>query len=454
MSKTIAAISTPSGDGGIGVIRISGDDAISVADKVFMATSGKKLDSMKGYTAAYGTVFKDGEPLDKAVALLFRAPHSYTGENTVELSVHGGHFVTAECLEAVLSAGAEPADRGEFTKRAYLNGKLDMIEAEAVMNIISAEGKSALKASLAAHDGALSRKIGEIKDILLHAAAVIAAFSDYPDEDESFSGIDELGNLMQSAKDKLDKLISTYNTGKILKDGVRTAIVGSPNVGKSTLMNLLSGSERSIVTSVAGTTRDVIEETVLIGDIKLILADTAGIRATEDIVEQIGVKQAKNRLETADLILAVFDCSKQLSSDDRELLSELKNQTSLIILNKSDLENALNEAEFSRFSPNVVHISAKEETGLDELKEKILSLVGLSNFDPSAALIFNQRQKNCVKTAAERLSEAISVLNQGYTYDAVGVCLDDALSALLELTGERVTVSVTNEVFSRFCVGK
>lgn len=454
MSETVAAISTPMGNGGISVIRISGDNAISVADKCFSSVSGKKLCTLKGYSAAFGSIINGSEKIDDAVALVFKAPKSFTGEDTVEFSVHGGKFVSLLALEAVFAAGAKPAGAGEFTKRAFLNGKLDMVKAEAVMDIISAEGKQALRASLSAHDGALSKKSEEIKNELLYAAAIITAFTDFPDEDEDFSGINKLSDILQASLEKINALIASYSSGKILKEGVRTAIVGSPNVGKSTLMNLLVGSERSIVTDVAGTTRDVIEDSVTLGDVKLILADTAGIHQTDDTVEKIGVTQAKKRLETADLILAVFDSSVPLCDDDKALLDSIKQNNAIIILNKSDLTPCLSKNDFSEINLPIVSISAKSEEGLLTLTDTIIETVGLKGLDPTSAIIFNQRQKRCVENAAQSLIEAINTLNSGYTYDAVGVCIDNSLAHLMELTGDRVTTAVCDEVFSRFCVGK
>ena len=291
--KTVAAISTPLGEGGIGVIRISGTDAIDVADRVFKSVSGKKLSSLGGYSALFGHVFDDEKMIDEAVATVFLAPKSYTGEDVCEISCHGGKYVLNAVLRAVLNNGAAMAPAGEFTKRAFLNGKLSLNEAESVMGLISAKGEEELKLQLAAKNGRTSREIEEIEGLLLELSANFAAYSDYPDEDLSELSPENFIRLCNEAGERLEKLLSTYDSGRVLREGVKTAIVGKPNVGKSSLMNLLSGESRSIVTEVAGTTRDIIENTVKCGEIILTLADTAGIRETEDTVEKIGVMRAK-----------------------------------------------------------------------------------------------------------------------------------------------------------------
>ena len=289
IDNTIAAISTAQGEGGISVIRISGKDAFEIADKVFKGLNNKKLSEMKGYTASFGKIYSNGEEIDEAVALVFREPLSYTGENVVELSCHGGIYVTKLVLRAVLDAGATPAQAGEFTKRAFLNGKIDLTEAEAVIDIISAKNKSAARAALCVKDGALRKKIDGVKYDLLSKAAHLSAWADYPEEDIEEVTDDSLYGTFDSSITVLEKLIESYDSGQAVKQGIDTVIAGRPNVGKSTLMNLLSGSEKSIVTAIPGTTRDIIEDTVVAGDVILRLSDTAGLRSTDDIVEKIGV---------------------------------------------------------------------------------------------------------------------------------------------------------------------
>ncbi len=450
--RTIAAIATPAGDGALGVIRISGEQAITVADRVFTAFSGKKLCELEGYSAAYGEVKENGKRLDDAVALVFVAPHSYTGENTVEISVHGGSLMLRSVLRLILKNGAFLAEAGEFTKRAFLNGKLDLTKAESVMGLISARSESELKLSRTAHSGRVVKKIVEIEECLVGLDASIAAFSDYPDEDIEGLNNDNFNRMLSNAEISLTKMLKDYDAGRVLREGIVTAIVGRPNVGKSTLMNMLSGEERSIVTDVAGTTRDIVEDTVVVGDITLRLADTAGIHETDDTVESIGVKLAKDRIETSQLILAVFDSTEALRNDDYALLEDIKTKNTIIILNKTDLADNITEADFEGM--RVVKISAKTGDGYEELVSAIAKASGTANLSPDSAVLLGERQRACAERALDGVTAAKEALNTGCTMDAVGVCVDDALAALLELTGKRVTNEVTDEIFRRFCVGK
>lgn len=450
--RTIAAIATPLGEGSIGVIRISGEDAIKIADKVFFAFNKKPLSELKGYTAAYGEIKENGCVLDDAVALVFLAPKSYTGENVVELSLHGGRLMLKNALRVILQKGAVLASPGEFTKRAFLNGKLDLTKAESVMGLISARNESELRLSRAAHIGTVSQKINKIEADLVSADASIAAFSDYPDEDIEGLDYDNFLKMLNNAKTEIENMLSTYDAGRILREGIETVIVGKPNVGKSTLMNMLSGAERSIVTDVAGTTRDVIEDTVAVGDITLRLADTAGIHNTDDTVESIGVKKAMERINTAELVLAVFDGTAPLDNNDLELINNTKNKNTIIIINKTDLQNKIDMSAFSGF--RVVEISAKLKTGYQQLANEIAEISGTANLSPDSAVLMGERQRDCAVRALDGVNEAINALTGGQTMDAVGVCVDDALAALFELTGKRATNEVTDEIFRKFCVGK
>lgn len=450
--RTIAAIATPLGESSVGVIRISGEGALQTADRVFTAFSGERLADLPGYRAAYGEVKDGNKTLDDAVALVFKAPKSYTGEDIVELSLHGGRILIREVLRLILQNGARLAEPGEFTKRAFLNGKTDLTRAESIMGLISAKSESELRLSRAAHIGKVSAEIDKIEQDLVAAAASIAAFSDYPDED--IEGLDHAHflEMLENAKAALQKMLSVYDAGRILREGIETAIVGKPNVGKSTVMNLLSGAERSIVTPVAGTTRDVIEETVTVGDIVLRLADTAGIRETEDIVEQIGVNRACERMDTADLILAVFDCTRPLDGDDFNLLESIRGKNAIVIINKTDLDCKIDKSAFAGF--RTVETAAISGAGYDRLAEEIAALTGTADLDPDSAVLLNERQRACAARALDGVNEAVAALLSGNTMDAVGVCVDDALAALFELTGKRVTTEVTDEIFRRFCVGK
>lgn len=451
--KTIAAVATPLGEASIGVIRISGSDAIKTAERCFTAFSGERLGALDGYRAAYGNITEEnGAVIDDAVALVFRAPKSYTGEDVVEISVHGGRQVLRRALRRVLECGAQMAAAGEFTKRAFLNGKLDLAKAESVMELISAKNQTALKISRDARDGVLSRAIEEICDRLLETAASLAVYADYPDEELEGLSPERFSALLEECYQKTERLLLSYDAGRIVREGIDCAIVGKPNVGKSSLMNMLCGSERSIVTDIAGTTRDIIENTVNIGDVTLNLADTAGIHETADTVERVGVDRANKRIENAGLVLAVFDASSPLDSDDKNLLAQLKDKRAIAVLNKTDMPQRVSAHELSPLT--AVEISALNNTGYDELSREISRACDLGLLDSSDAVLISERQYDCARRALEALSGAREAILSGITLDAVSVCIDDAIAAFLELTGKRVTNEVADEVFKRFCVGK
>lgn len=451
-ADTVAAIATPSGAGSVSMIRISGCDAIILADKIFRSASKEKLQNKQGYTALYGNVFDGDRLIDEAVALVFRAPKSFTGENVVEITVHGGQFVAKQVLDCVLAAGARLADAGEFSKRAFMNGKLDLTRAESITEIIAANSRQTLALANAAHSGKTAQSINEVKELLLLAASDLAALSDYPDDDIPGLSEENVQNTLSKAQTKLCKMIKDFDCGQMLRSGIVTAIAGSPNAGKSTLMNALAGNECSIVTSLAGTTRDVIEETVRVGDVQLRLCDTAGLREALDEVEQIGVERALQKIEQAQLVLGVFDASSELLDYDRKLIEMMKQKPSVAVINKIDLKENPDVSAFKGLS--VVQICAKDNKGIDALSDAILKTVGADRLDPDTAVLISTRQKDCALRASEALGDALSAFESGTTADAAGVCVDDALAALLELTGERVTVAVTDEVFKRFCVGK
>lgn len=451
-NSTIAAVSTALSPAGISIIRISGENAVGISEKVFQ--SKKPLSAMPGYTCAYGFVAEKNERIDEAVATVFRAPRSYTGEDVVEISCHGGVAVTRAVLRALFDAGAVSAEPGEFTKRAFLNGKLDLVEAEAVMDLISAKSKNAARAALSVKEGALSKKIGEIRSNLLSKAAHLNAWADYPEEDIPEVSADELENALESAKEKLLFLIRDFDNGKILRDGVDTVIIGKPNVGKSTLMNLLSGFDKSIVTSVAGTTRDVVEETVNLDGVMLNLSDTAGIRDTSDEIEKIGVDKARSRLSSAALVLCVFDASEPLSKEDREILLTLGDENAVAVINKTDLEKKLDEEAVREKVHNVVFLSSKTGEGLKDLTETVKRLCFSDGFDSGAAVLYNERQRTLSQKAKDSVQNALDALRAGMTYDAVTVSVEEAIAALSQLTGENVTDDVIDRVFHNFCVGK
>ena len=454
MSNTIAAIATPAAVGGISVIRISGEEAHQIADRVFTALNGEKLAGRKGYTAAFGHVHDHGEVLDQAVALVFNEPYSYTGENVVELSCHGGLYLTKEILRVIIEAGARPAQAGEFTKRAFLNGKMSLSQAEAVTDLIAAQGKEAARAAQTQLSGALYEAITDVKNALLKLAGHLSAWVDYPEEEIPEVDETEILEVASAQVEALRKLLSQFDTGRLLREGIDTVIAGKPNVGKSTLMNLLSRCERSIVTDIAGTTRDVVEETVRLGDLVLRLSDTAGIRETADIVEQIGVSIAKRRMKEASLVLAVFDGSTAWSSEDEEILNEAKNQASVAVVNKSDLPRVTDLEKIEAAFKHTVVISANDPNAVAVLEEAIRAELDLSSVDPFAPMLMNERQRDCARRAEQSLSQALEAVQFGMTFDAVTVLVEEAIEALLELTGARVTDEVVDAVFSNFCVGK
>lgn len=454
-SDTIAAIATAHAAGGIGIIRISGEQALAVAALVFCPAVQTDLLSSPGYRAHYGKLCDPASRavLDEGVCLVFRAPHSYTGEDVAELSCHGGLFLTQRVLQAVFAAGAVPAQAGEFTKRAFLNGKIDLTQAEAVMDLIGAQGESAANAALTALDGALHQAIAAVSANLSSACAALAVWVDYPDEDVPEYSEAQLLQTVTQASETLSGLLHSFSAGRAATQGVETAIIGRPNVGKSTFMNLLVRRERSIVTALPGTTRDVVEETVRLGGVILHIADTAGLRITDDPVESIGVRLAKERLERAELVLAVFDGSENLTVQDKEILQALQRRKAIAVVNKSDLPQQLDMAFLKEQLP-VIPLSAVSGEGLQELSAEVAHLLGTAHFDPGAVRLANERQRLCCENALLCLSEAREALQKNMTLDAVTVLLESAVQALLDLTGRSAGEAVVDAVFSQFCVGK
>lgn len=452
--SSIAAISTPLGTGGVGIIRISGKNATEIADRIFVSVNGKKLSSSKGYRAYFGRIFDGETAVDEVVCLVFRAPHSYTGEDVVEINCHGGVVLLKKILRLVLQNGAQAAAPGEFTKRAFLNGKLDLSEAESVMTLISAQGEQGVNAAFNQLEGSLSRKIEKINSSLLSLAAHIAAWVDYPDDEIEELGNNELYSTIYNAHLELCALLSNFDSGMAVTNGVEAAIVGKPNVGKSTLMNLLTGYDRSIVTEIEGTTRDVVEETVNLNGCILRISDTAGMRETGDIVEKLGVERSRKKLERAAIVFAVFDLSKPLSDEDKELIDECKDKNVIPIVNKTDLEPCLDVDYIKNKLGSPLFISAKSGDGYNELCDRVAELMGTKNFDTTSAMLVNERQRICCQKASDALKDALEALNLGLTPDAIGVCIDDAIAALLELTGQKASEAVVDEVFKQFCVGK
>lgn len=461
MSSTICALATPPGAGGIAVVRVSGPEAYAVVGEIFTPCNpAKRVAEAKGYTAMLGHYHLRGEEMDETIALFFRAPHSYTGEDVIELSVHGGNAMAQGLLEALYLAGAAPAGPGEFTRRALENGRMSLTQAEAVMEIISAEGRQGAALAKSALDGALARRIAGIQAALQTLAAHLTAWIDYPEEDVPEVSQAELIATLSEQRDTLDQLIAGYGAGAVLRRGVDCVLLGRPNVGKSTLLNLLAGHDRAIVTPVAGTTRDVVEETVQLENVTLLLADTAGLHETADEVEREGIRRSRQRLAAAALVLAVFDASRPLTAPETERAARLAEQAAarpvLFVINKCDLPAVWQPQALPGVQEGVPYVclSAGDAASRPLAEQAVLQALQLQHFDPDAALLANRRQLECAGRARDAVRAALEARAMGLDLDAVGVCVQDALTALYELTGQNVSDAVVDEVFSRFCVGK
>lgn len=452
--KCIAAIATPSGTGGLSVIRVSGMDAFRVAEKVFEPISGKSLSDLKGYTAAYGNfIDKQNNVLDDGVALVFRGPKSYTGEDVVELSCHGGIAVTRCILRLLFESGAAPAQPGEFTRRAFMNGKMSLTQAEAVADLIQARSDMAFKTARAVKQGATYRKIHEICNHLIQAGGHLQAWLDYPEEDIEAVELENMQQRLNKASGELGVLLERFDHGKLMKNGISVAIIGKPNVGKSTLMNLLTGFETSIVTNISGTTRDVVEQEIQLEGIAFLLRDTAGIHQTEDPVERIGVERARDALKNCALMIAMFDSSRPLEQIDFEVMEKAKGVPSIAVINKKDC-GVLRLGDDEKMFKKVIYTSKEDKESIEELKKAMIEVCRLENFDSDTAVLANERQRIAAQKAKDHVDKTLADLKEGMTWDAIGVMIDEAINDLLELTGENASEAVVNQVFSHFCVGK
>ena len=454
-NTTIAAIATAPGAGGIAVVRLSGPESYAVAARVFRpANPNKKVADAKGYTALFGSFVEGDDAFDEGVALFFREPHSYTGEDVVELSCHGGSAVARRLVEACIAAGAAPAAPGEYTRRAFLNGKMSLTQAEAVMDIISADGKQGAALANASLSGALAKKIGAEKEALTGLQAHLAAWVDFPEEDVPELDDAHLHTVLGKVRQELDGLIKNYDAGAVLREGVDCAIVGRPNAGKSTLLNLLAGFDRAIVTPVAGTTRDVVEQAVQLGDIRLNLFDTAGLRQTDDAIEAEGIRRSWKKLDEAGLILAVFDGSEPLTREDLALAQRCAGRPAIALVNKEDKPTQFDAEAIAADFAMVLPVCCQEEGSRKVIAAAVARLLGTNQIDPHAASLSGQRQLAAATRARDAVAGALDAVEGGFGLDAVSVCVDDALDALCELTGENASEAVINEVFERFCVGK
>ena len=451
--STIAAISTAPGIGGIGIIRMSGKESFDILKKIFVPVSNTPE---KGYSIKYGKIYDGDEIVDEVLVSYFIAPKSYTTENMCEINSHGGMVVMKRILDLCLKNGADLAEPGEFTKRAFLNGRIDLTQAEAVIDVINSKTEKEAKSSMNQLEGNLSKRIKEIRDDLISGMADIDVSIDYPEYDiEEVTNLN-ISDILVRNKKRLEELENSFSNGKILREGIKTAIIGRPNAGKSSLLNLLLNEERAIVTEIEGTTRDTIEEFISLGGVPFKIIDTAGIRETDDTVEKIGVQKAIDIAKDSDLIIAIFDITKKLTEEDKKILEILKDKKSIIILNKIDLNQiGVDKKIFEKYSNNIVTISTKTQEGVPELLDMMKKLVVTEEIkNDGELLVINSRHKALVHKAVMSLEKAEETLTMGMPVDVVAIYIKEILEELGKITGETVTDDIISEIFSKFCLGK
>ena len=461
-NHTIAAISTAMAESGIGIVRMSGEEAFAIADKIYKNKKGKRLSDQKTHTIHYGFIEEEGKVIDEVLVMLMRGPHTFTGEDTVEIDCHGGVYVVKKILEACIRNGARPAQPGEFTKRAFLNGKMDLSQAEAVIDVIQSQNDYALKSSLKQLRGSVKEKISDLRNKIIYHTAFIESALDDPEH----ISIDGYGNVLKKEIKEIIKeietLLKTADDGRIIREGINTVILGKPNAGKSSLLNVLLGEERAIVTEIAGTTRDILQETINLQGISLNIIDTAGIRNTDDKVEKIGVDKAKDYAKEADLIIYVVDSSNDLDENDYEIMKFIQGKKSILLLNKSDLERKVTKEEIKKICKEynienipVIEISAKEEKGIDRLEEIVKEMFyhGEISFN-NEIYITNIRHKTALERAKDSLMKVIESIENDMPEDFYSIDLMDAYETLGSITGEMVGEDLVNEIFSKFCMGK
>ena len=457
ITDTIAAISTSTGNSGIGIIRVSGDEAIEIVDKIFKSNKeGKRLINVKSHTVNYGNIVDGDKVLDQVLVLVMKNPHSYTGEDTVEIDCHGGMLILKKVLDLVIKNGAKSAAPGEFTKRAFLNGRLDLSQAEAVMDLINSQNDFALNSSIEQLKGGVSEKIKEIRsDVIYHIAFIESALDD--PEHISLDGYDnEISEMINKNISKIKKMIDTFDNGRIMKEGIKTVILGKPNAGKSSLLNRMLGEERAIVTDIEGTTRDTLEENINLNGLSLKIIDTAGIRNTDDKVAQIGVNKAKEIAEGADLIIYVVDGSKDIDENDKEILEIIKNKKVIVLLNKTDIDRVVDIEQLNEIpKEDIIEFSAKAGLGMDELEEKIKDMFysGEITFNDQV-YITNARHKEALENSYNSLLKVKESVDAGMPEDFYSIDLMDAYEQLGLIIGESVEDDLVNEIFSKFCMGK
>ena len=436
---------------------MSGQLCFEVLDKMFIPKNKQSIEEIKGYTIKYGNIVDNGEVIDEVLVSYFKAPKSYTMENMCEINSHGGNIIVKKILELCLKNGAELAEPGEFTKRAFLNGRIDLVQAESVIDIINAKSEKEVKTGIKQLEGLLSKEIAEIKQEIMDVMINIEVSIDYPEYDVEDVANAEITDMLDSVKKKLERLERSFDNGKVIKEGIKTAIIGKPNAGKSSLLNAILKEDRAIVTEYEGTTRDTIEEFVNINGIPLKLIDTAGIRETKDEVEKIGIAKSRETANTADLIIAIFDASKEIDEEDLEVIDFIKNKKAIIILNKMDLKAKIDEnnENLKKLSGNIIKMSALKNIGIDKLYEKITEMFNLNEINlDNENVITNVRQKNLITKAIENVKKAKKTIEQKMPIDIVAIFIKDILEDIGKITGEVVTEDIIEEIFANFCLGK
>ena len=454
---TIAAIATATGAGGIGIIRMSGDKCFEVLEKIFIPKKKQNIEDIKGYTIKYGNIVEGTEIVDEVLVSYFKAPKSYTTENMCEINSHGGNIIVKKILELCLKNGAELAEPGEFTKRAFLNGRIDLLQAESVIDVINAKSEREAKTGIKQLEGFLSKEIAGIKQEIMDVMIGIEVAIDYPEYDVDDVTNKQIIDMLVKVEDKLAKLEKSFDNGKIIKEGIKTAIIGKPNAGKSSLMNAILKEDRAIVTEYEGTTRDTIEEFVTINGIPLKLVDTAGIRDAKDEVEKIGIAKSKEMANSADLLIAIFDASKELDEEDLEILELAKKKKSIILLNKIDLNTKLdeNDLRLREASDSIIKISALNKIGIEKLYDEITKLFNLNEINlDNDIVITNIRHKNLISKAIENVKKTKETIENKMPLDIVAIFIKDILEDLGSITGEIVTDDIIDEIFAKFCLGK
>ena len=452
--STIVAISTAPGNSGIGIVRLSGKESINIVKKIFIPAKDSEI---KGYTIKYGNIVDvKKEVIDEVLVSFFIAPKSYTGENMCEINSHGNNIVLKKILDLCIENGAELAEAGEFTKRAFFNGRIDLLQAEAVIDVINSKSELERKAAIKGLEGELSKELKQIKAKILDILTDVEASIDYPEYDIEERSGEQISKEAFKIKEELLKLENSFERGKILRDGVSVAIVGKPNAGKSSLLNKILKEERAIVTDIEGTTRDTIEEFVNIKGIPFKIIDTAGIRKADNEIEKIGIDKSRKALSEADLVVAIFDITKELSKEDLEILESIKERNSIILLNKKDLSvYKVKKSDFNEYSKNILEVSIKDNEGIEEIYEKMSEIFNMNGVETeNTSIITNIRHKQAIKNAKESIEKALEVINSGMPIDITAIYFKQAIEEINKITGENVTDDIINEIFSKFCLGK